>query len=49
MRPWILALAACGCRGLLGIEQPIDATDTAVPPIDGPAACTLWHPQGFEP
>jgi hypothetical protein len=49
MRPWILALAACGCRGLLGIETPIDATDSTVVPIDAPAACTLWHPQGFEP
>src|SRR5262245_19678291 len=48
MRSWLLALAACGCRGLLGIETPVDATDTAVP-VDEPAACTFWHPDGFEP
>ena len=45
---WTLALAACGCRGLLGIQQPIDATDSAIL-IDEPAACTFWHPQGVDP
>jgi hypothetical protein len=45
----LLALAVCGCRGLLGIQTPIDASgDTAIA-VDAPAPCTLWHPQGVDP
>ena len=43
---WILVLAASGCRGILGIEQPVDVIDAAV---DAPELCATWHPQGFDP
>ena len=43
---WILVLAASGCRGILGIEQPVDLIDAAV---DAPELCATWHPQGFDP
>jgi len=42
---WLLALAASGCRTLLGIEEP--ARDDAGP--DGVAGCATWHPEGFDP
>jgi hypothetical protein len=42
---WLLALAASGCRSLLGIEDP--ARGDAGP--DGFAACATWHPEGFDP
>ncbi|HEX3760266.1 MAG TPA: hypothetical protein VHW23_16230, partial [Kofleriaceae bacterium] len=42
---WLLALAASGCRSLLGIDQP--ARGDAGP--DGFAVCTHWHPEGFDP
>jgi hypothetical protein len=47
MRPaWILVLAASGCRGILGIEQPLDVVDAA---IDVVPACAMWRPHGFDP
>jgi hypothetical protein len=52
MRPvWILALAACGCRGILGIERPVGGIDAAVDAAldDVPGACATWHPLGFDP
>jgi len=42
---WFL-LAACGCRGILGIEAPIDLPDDAV---DAPALCATWHPTSIDP
>jgi hypothetical protein len=45
----LLALAACGCRGLLGIQTPIDASGDGPIPIDAPAECALWRPQGVDP
>lgn len=50
---WILALAASGCRGILGIDGP-PARGTADASADGPADaaaidCTTWHPDGLDP
>ena len=42
---WFL-LAACGCRGILGIEPPIDVPDDVA---DAPALCTTWHPPSVDP
>ena len=44
---WLLALAlaASGCRTLLGIEDP--ARGDAGP--DSFPACATWHPEGFDP
>jgi hypothetical protein len=42
---WLVALAACGCRGILGIEEPL--IETA--PVDAPAVCASWHPRSFDP
>ena len=45
MRPvWILALAATGCRSILGIGDPPERPDAAAF-----AACADWHPAGFDP
>lgn len=45
MRPvWLVALAASGCRAILGIEPP--ARSDGGP--DG-AACAGWQPEGFDP
>jgi hypothetical protein len=41
---WILVLVAAGCRGILGIEHPID-----VDAMVDSALCATWHPQGFDP
>jgi hypothetical protein len=41
---WLLALAALGCRNILGIEEPI-----RVPDADTSVTCMTWHPQGFDP
>jgi hypothetical protein len=43
--PWLLALAAFGCRSVLGIEEPLttDARADSAPP-----SCVSWHPQGFD-
>lgn len=46
---WILALAASGCRSILGIEPPpppIDASADA--PADASDPCASWQPQGFD-
>jgi hypothetical protein len=43
---WFLALATLGCRGILGIEEPLPAADGAT---DASASCATWHPQGFDP
>jgi hypothetical protein len=42
---WLLALAASGCRTLLGIEEP----ERADAGPDSFAACAGWHPEGFDP
>jgi len=42
---WLLALAASGCRGILGIEEA--RVFDAAP--DVPALCAMWHPDGIEP
>jgi hypothetical protein len=42
---WLLALAASGCRTLIGIEEP-ERRDAGP---DGLAACAGWHPEGFDP
>jgi hypothetical protein len=59
MRPvWILALAASGCRGLLGIGDAV-VIDLDAPPatsdapavadaLDAPAACTAWQLAGLD-
>lgn len=39
----LLALAATGCRAVLGIGEP------PAPPDTGSGACATWHPDGFEP
>jgi hypothetical protein len=41
---WILALAATGCRSILGIGDPPDRPDAAVF-----IGCADWHPVGFDP
>ena len=41
---WLLALAASGCRAILGIEEPPPLVDSG-----GPAMCASWHPAGFDP
>ncbi|HMG53892.1 MAG TPA: hypothetical protein VK601_10425 [Kofleriaceae bacterium] len=43
--PWLLALAAAGCRSILGIEPPARGDAGG----DGSAACATWHPEGFDP
>src|SRR5437764_14367988 len=44
MRPvWLLALAASGCRAILGIGDPPLFGDGGV------ASCDRWHPDGFDP
>jgi hypothetical protein len=43
---WFL-LAACGCRSILGIEAPVESSDS--PMIDAPALCSLWHPASLDP
>src|SRR5689334_13375220 len=42
---WFLALAASGCRAILGIG------DLPAPPDagDDPRPCATWHPDGFDP
>jgi len=42
---WLLALAASGCRAILGIDEPtvIDGGG------DAPAFCASWHPALFTP
>jgi|GEM_PF-4591303 len=56
MRPvWILALAASGCRGLLGIgdavvvdvDAPVVTPDASMP-LDAPALCTTWQLPGLD-
>ncbi len=47
MRPvWLLALAALGCRGILGIDGPIHLVDA---PIDETPEVCAWSPRGFDP
>jgi hypothetical protein len=43
--PWILVLAAAGCRSVLGIDEPIDRPDAS----GAPGFCATWHPQLVEP
>jgi hypothetical protein len=52
MRPaWILALAASGCRGILGFERVVelDAAELDAATDGAPAACATWRPQDLEP
>jgi hypothetical protein len=51
---WILALAACGCRGILGIDGPpargtADASSVDAPTDGATIDCTTWHPDGLDP
>jgi hypothetical protein len=41
---WLLALAASGCRAILGIGDPPALGDGAVF-----VSCESWHPRGFDP
>jgi len=41
---WLLALAS-GCRGILGIDEPIIVDGGG----DAPAFCASWHPAVFAP
>jgi hypothetical protein len=51
---WALLLAATGCRGLLGIEEPLvrdggasdDSSDSSV---DAPTFCATWDAKRFDP
>src|SRR5438477_463173 len=40
---WLLALAASGCRAILGIGDPPALGD------GGFVSCEGWHPEGFDP
>lgn len=46
---WFLALAATGCRGILGIELPPPPADAAAGGSDAPSFCASWSPEGFMP
>ena len=53
-RVWIALVAlAGGCRGILGIESPIDlpadAGEPPAPPDTAPPSCRAWHPRALDP